>query len=118
MEKVAHPEITGFGKATIRQGEIQGIWNGEIDNIMDEEMDQYESYVQFARELDFLAPEDQTILKKARKLLKQIDHSQTYRESRLRKFRRVFPEFVEVDNLRLFKKVANLEKRYNVEGFT
>lgn len=37
MEKVAHPEIEGFGKIIIKNREIEGIWNE--DDIMEHEIE-------------------------------------------------------------------------------
>ena len=54
MEKVAHPEIDGFGKITIRDGELQGIWEEEF--IQEYELDYYYDIFSWLIKLDFVSP--------------------------------------------------------------
>ena len=88
---------------------------------MDQEIAKYHDIIAFIREEKVfeLDPTDRSILKKANKLLKQIDNSEIYRESRLKKNRRIFPEFVSVNNLRLFRKWYGLDKKQkkSTKGF-
>ncbi len=55
------------------------------------EIDQYQDIIYWLSMLDFLNFKDKKKLKKIKRQLEHIEYSETYIESRLKKYRRVYP---------------------------
>lgn len=52
MEKIINTDIKGFGKATIKEKELKGVW--EDDNILEKEIDYYMEILDHLEKLPFI----------------------------------------------------------------